>query len=471
MLSQIRCYILLIMLTLLGVNRIRSQPCIVGNYQFYRQAQIDSFQILYPGCTEIEGSVDIRSDSGAITNLLGLSTLTSIKGNFRIFRNLLLKDLSGLNNLQSIEGNIYIGNNELLTDLTALSQLKYFGHFMSISNNPKLESLSGLDNIEFDLFDNLEITENPKLNYCHISSICEFITRYGYSYIYNNSPGCDYMEGIYQYCNPGPDSLAPYKELCFEDGFENWTITNDSLLPINWVIEDWGLWSSEGKLNVERVPNLNEGNYAILLRSNGPGSFEGPERTIIERKLCGLPSRVDIAFTYTCSGEGSCNVILGQAKDTIGGVNWRTIWNGHTWDTIKRTVVLNNIPVNPPFSGFQRIQFRTNPIYWTGGSYGISEFIIDSVVIREYSISTADQTPPESSAIFTVYPNPSHDIFYIQSNKLEKPDLITTYSMDGQILLQLYDDWKVDLSPFPPGMYLIEIRSNDQRNISKAVKI
>ncbi len=471
MISLIRYYILLASFTICGEQICRSQPCITGNYQFYRQTQIDSFPILYPGCTEIAGSVDIRSDSGAITNLLGLSTLKAIYGNFRIFRNLFLENLSGLNNLESIGGFFYIGNNALLTDITALSKLKSINHNLSIANNPSLESLLGLEKIEFELQDNLEIIENPQLSYCQTPSICKYVSRYGSSQIYHNSPGCNFGEEIYQNCNPGSDSLHAHDEICFEDGFENWIISNDSISPDNWVIESWGLWSTNGILNVERVPSINEGAYAILLRSNGPGSFEGPERTTIERKLCGLPSRVDISFTYTCRGEGSCSVALGQAVDTTGGVNWRSIWSGYTWDTIKRTVVLYNIPVNPPFSGFQRIRFTTWPIYWTGGSYGISEFVIDSVVIKEYDFPTSTEPINEYSAPLAAYPNPTEGGVNIYPPLIDSSVTVIVYSIDGQILIKQSHPENIDLSPFPKGIYFINLFHKNISTIIKVVKI
>jgi len=55
-----------------------SQPCLPEGITFTTQAQIDSFQINYPNCTEIEGDVEINGDD--ITNLNGLNVLTSIGG-------------------------------------------------------------------------------------------------------------------------------------------------------------------------------------------------------------------------------------------------------------------------------------------------------------------------------------------------------------------------------------------------------
>ena len=55
---------------------IISQPCLPEGITFTTQAQIDSFQINHPGCTEIEGNVEIKGDN--ITNLSGLNVLRNI---------------------------------------------------------------------------------------------------------------------------------------------------------------------------------------------------------------------------------------------------------------------------------------------------------------------------------------------------------------------------------------------------------
>ena len=84
-----------------------SQPCLPEGITFYTQAQIDSFQINYPNCTEIEGDVSIYGDE--ITNLSGLSVLTSILGDLKIgkpFGGTSLTNLSGLDNVTSIDGNL-----------------------------------------------------------------------------------------------------------------------------------------------------------------------------------------------------------------------------------------------------------------------------------------------------------------------------------------------------------------------------
>jgi len=52
---------------------------------FTNQAQLDSFQINYPSCSEILGNVKIRG--GNITNLNELYILTHISGSLTIVEN------------------------------------------------------------------------------------------------------------------------------------------------------------------------------------------------------------------------------------------------------------------------------------------------------------------------------------------------------------------------------------------------
>lgn len=186
--------------------------CLPDGIEFTTQAQIDSFQINYPGCTEIEGYVVINGNDitnlnglnvvtsiggdflignyqdGAnplLSNLQGLEALTSIGASFAIQENNALTSLAGLDNVTSIwgtfaiegndaltslmglEGLTYIGNlyinvNPVLTNLTGLEGLTSIGRDLWISDNDILTSLTGLDSMTF-IGEDLGITENPSL--------------------------------------------------------------------------------------------------------------------------------------------------------------------------------------------------------------------------------------------------------------------------------------------------------------------
>lgn len=112
---------------------------------FTTQAQIDQFQSDYPGCTQIEG--DARIGFNDITNLEGLSVLTSLGGGLQIGQNDFLTDLFGLRNLTSIGGTLWINNCNALTNLTGLEGLTSIRERFGIIDNASLTSLMGLNNV------------------------------------------------------------------------------------------------------------------------------------------------------------------------------------------------------------------------------------------------------------------------------------------------------------------------------------
>lgn len=151
-----------------------SQSCLPEGITFTTQEEIDDFQSNYPGCTEIEGFVTI-SGYDEITNLNGLSVLTSIGERLRIYscsvltslsglENItyiggdlevymwpsgtsVLTNLNGLNNLTTIGGGLNITNTDVLSSLTGLENVTSIGGFLQIAGNEALTNLSGLDNL------------------------------------------------------------------------------------------------------------------------------------------------------------------------------------------------------------------------------------------------------------------------------------------------------------------------------------
>jgi len=233
-------------------------PCLPnGDYYFFSQADIDNFQSNYPGCTQLEGSVQISGsditdlnglnevisieenlnfyNNDALTSLTGLDNLDSIGGNLnigdednggnsaltsltgldkltfigglRIDGNYSLTSLTGLDNVTSIEGDLVIGvswdgyGNPALTSLTGLNNLTSIGGHLEINRNDVLTSLSGLDNIEASSIGNLSIRNNSSLSTCEVQSICDYlISLGGWSDIHDNAPGCNSQEEVEEAC-------------------------------------------------------------------------------------------------------------------------------------------------------------------------------------------------------------------------------------------------------------------------------
>jgi len=137
---------LIFMDSLLSPPETLPNSCLPQGITFSTQEQIDNFQINHPNCTEIEGDVEI--DGIDITNLNGLSVLTSIGGELLIHTDYALTSLFGLENLASIGGELEIVDNIALTSLSGLENLTSIGGSLTIYANTALPSLYGLEGVD-----------------------------------------------------------------------------------------------------------------------------------------------------------------------------------------------------------------------------------------------------------------------------------------------------------------------------------
>ncbi len=136
---------ILVWVFFLALSGLNAQSCLPEGIIFTTQSQIDSFQINYPNCTEIEGDMTIQGNN--ITNLNGLSVLTSIGGSVIIEFNDSLISLSGMGGLATIGEHLNIWWNSSLTSLSGLEGLISVGSGLVIHANSSLTSLSGLDGL------------------------------------------------------------------------------------------------------------------------------------------------------------------------------------------------------------------------------------------------------------------------------------------------------------------------------------
>ncbi len=133
-------YFLFLILLLINIKAL-SQSCLPLGIEFNTQAQIDSFPINYPGCTEIEGDVKVKGSG--ISNLNGLSSVTAIGGDLRIEINPDLSSLMGLSALTSIGRDLVFVGNYSLTNLSGLGSLESIGRDLLLYYN-SFTSFSGL---------------------------------------------------------------------------------------------------------------------------------------------------------------------------------------------------------------------------------------------------------------------------------------------------------------------------------------
>ncbi|MCK9400240.1 MAG: T9SS type A sorting domain-containing protein [Bacteroidales bacterium] len=205
----------------------QAQSCLPEGITFTTQAQVDSFQVNYPNCSQIEGDVTIgqwdieinithlnglsvlNSIGGtlkiwytdSLTSLTGLEGLTFIGGGLSISVNDALTSLSGLNNVTSIHNEIEIDNNAALTSLTGLNNVTSVGGYIHIQINPVLTSLTGLDNVT-SIGGSLWILHNPVLTNLEplhkVDSIMDFL------WIYSNN-ALTSLEGLENITYVGED--------------------------------------------------------------------------------------------------------------------------------------------------------------------------------------------------------------------------------------------------------------------------
>ena len=121
-------------------------PCLpYGNYYFYNQVEVDSFQSNYPECDTLFNTTSIGGDD--ITNLNGLSNVKAMLNYVLIHDCDSLESLSGLMGLSSV-GNLFILDNDLISDLTGLDSLSTIDGLLDVGNNECLRDLHGIHNLD-----------------------------------------------------------------------------------------------------------------------------------------------------------------------------------------------------------------------------------------------------------------------------------------------------------------------------------
>ncbi len=124
------------------------------------QAEIDNFATNFPGCTSISGDLNVEGYGSSITDLSGLSQITSVGGDLLVQGTDALS-LSGLENITSVGGNVGIYFNNALPSLAGLTQLSSIGGYLAVVNNTDLTDLTGLNSLTST--SEIFIQENPDL--------------------------------------------------------------------------------------------------------------------------------------------------------------------------------------------------------------------------------------------------------------------------------------------------------------------
>ena len=231
-----------------------TQSCLPEGITFSSQAQIDSFQVNYPGCHEIEGNVRIGDFFGNydITNLEGLNVLTSIGGDLTVWKCHSLNNLIGLDGLTFINGEFKIDENNTLDSLAGLQNLDSIGGGFIIKENKYLTNLLGLNDLRyiggrFELNDNLNL-----INFFGLSNLSAIG---GDLQVYSNQALSDFYgldslvsigDGLGIWGNDDLISLEALDKLLFVENYLE-IVNNDKLTSLSGLENITGI---EGKLRI-----------------------------------------------------------------------------------------------------------------------------------------------------------------------------------------------------------------------------
>ena len=126
------------------------------NFIFQKQAQIDSFHLKFPECSESPMSIYIMGSD--ITNVDSLIYVKEIKLDLFIQNTTQNVDLKGLRNLKKISRHFFVLRNKLLGNIIGLDNLETCGGKIEINQNEKLSDLNSLNNLieagEIEIFEN-----------------------------------------------------------------------------------------------------------------------------------------------------------------------------------------------------------------------------------------------------------------------------------------------------------------------------
>jgi hypothetical protein len=444
---------LLLLTALLVIQAsVFAQSCLPEGITFETQAQIDSFQINYPGCTEIEGDVQIQGND--IVNLNALSVITSIEGTLSIGRqeisgNSSLINLAGLEGLTTIGGSLRIANNDALTSLTGLDNLTsiggtlYIGLDVQFNGNPALISLTGLESLT-SIGNSVWIWDNSSLT--SLSAL----------------KGITSLENMWIRGNTTLTNLEGLENLTSIHGglgiTSNTSLTSLSALEGLVTLNTLLIYSNDSLTNLTGLEGLTSIGYLEILDNHSLTS------------LTGLDNLSYIEFGLVIGNEPIGNPALSsltalEGLSFVGGKLW--IIDNHSLTSLSG---LENIDAD----SIANVCISNNP------NLSICHFksICDYLNIPNGEISIHDNAPGctnpeevqdscEAHAGYNeiwlgdfginLFPNPASQKFNISAEGFTIEE-IALYTLTGQQVYAIRSKPKsIDISNLPEGMYIVEV--------------
>ncbi|MCK4678833.1 MAG: T9SS type A sorting domain-containing protein [Bacteroidales bacterium] len=410
---------LIIFILFLFYGTASPQSCLPEGITFTTQEQIDNFQTNYPGCTEIEGDVEINGND--ITNLDGLNVLTAIVGDLRIWDNYALTTLSGLRNVTSIGEDLRIWNNDTLTSLSGLGNVTSIGGEFCIKNNPSLIDLSELGNLSsiggyMSIWGNAALTNLTGLD--NVTSI-EGGLYIGSNYALTSITGLGNVTLI------GGLNIKYNNALTSLSGLDHMTSLGGSLL----IEDNDALTSLSGLDHVTSI-----GGYLEINDNNALTS------------LTELDNIISIGGFLTISDNDALTSLSGLDNIAAFSIDGLCIYDNISLSTCEVQSICNYL-----ISSTGTIQ-----IYNNAPGCNSQEEVEEACE----SVSVESLNPNEEISIF---PNPANKQLTLSSKDGTTIEEVIIYNQTGQIvLLEKPVNNIVDISLLQPGLYIIEVASGQR---------
>jgi len=467
---------------------VSAQPCLPEGIVFETQAQIDSFQINHPNCTEIEGYVSIFGVSIAnlnglnvlstigdglsivgspnLINLMGLENLTSIGGDLWIgiddvvLGNLSLSSLEGLNSLTTIGGDFHMYHNPMLATVSALSNLTSIGGRLYIMDNNNLQNLAGLWNVSH-IGKEIAITDNDELY--SIYSGFENLN------IITESVWIAYNDKLQFIGLNELDSIGGNLEICNNNALETFYLQNLSFIGGNLVIRN-----NDNLRDFDtEVLTIIEGNLNI----SGNDLLEVFDMVGLSLIGGGLEISNNSYLSGLYYGLVNLDTIMGDLtiKDNISLISLAGIDN--IYSNYLQGLYINNNDLLTQCDVLSICQYLINAnstaeIFDNAVGCNSVEEVMDSCGIVGINFNVDNEG-------FNIHPNPFTN-FTTLSYTLDKPSntTISIYNHHGQLIEkieqeQLKGEQRVQWNAegLPSGMYYFRIQAGDQVGGGKMVKM
>jgi len=496
------------------------------------QDDVDDFPTLWPNCFEPTGRFVIGADPTVplphpvsdITDLTPLSQLTGFGNHAYIYNNPNLTSLSGLDNVTEVLGDFTIQKNNGLTNLTGLGNLSNIQDLFKIENNDNLVSLEGLEG-GFTALESLVLIENNNLTnlsdvYNNLVTVDEYVyiqdngalttfntfnnlVSVGWYFTIDNHPSLTALNGFGSLQSVG--LLGPPGASDFE------ILRNPSLQTLN----DFASLSQLGRrfevsqntaLTTLSFPSLSSVGSEMIIDYNtsltsiidlGDFDLTGPlfifgNNLLSECEAQGICDYLDIPANNATIGqndpgcnnrnqvESACALLPiellffnGTAQNGEVLLSWQTAseenndyfqmehsTDGSHFQPIGK-VAGRGTTTTPHKYAFRHTRPTAGANY-----YRFKQVDFDG----KFSYSPIVHVEIGVGAIVEVFPNPTTSLAILKGDLAEGTARLLDINGRPLIEKQLPNGRTFDLSPFPAGIYLLEVVIGSEKIVKRVVK-